>query len=93
MPWKETTVDQLAENLGLNAAEVREKQKLIQQIIKARKQMGLSQTDLAAKLGVTQGRVAQIESGVGTRKVTFDVLLHILSLLGYEFKIVSKRAA
>ena len=93
MPWKEITVEQLAESLGLNATEIREKQKLIQQIIKARKRLGLSQADLAAKVGVTQGRIAQIESGVGTRKVTFDVLLQLLCSLGYEFKIVSKRAA
>ena len=42
---------------------------------------------------MTQGRIAQIESGIGTNRVTFDTLLHILSVLGYEFRIVSKKAA
>jgi len=35
----------------------------------------------------------QIESGVGTAKVTFDVLLNILTELGYDFKIVSLKKA
>ena len=93
MAWKEMNIDELADSLGVNVAEVREKQKLIHLIAKARKKMKLSQAQLAKKVGVTQGRIAQIESGVGTNRVTFDTLLHILSALGYEFKIVSKKAA
>ena len=93
MAWKEISVEQLAKTLGVNAAEVREKQKIIQLIIAARKKAKLSQAALAKKIGVTQGRIAQIESGVGTSKMTFDVLLNILMALGYDFKIVSKKAA
>jgi len=93
MAWKEMSVDELARRLGVNSAEVREKQRLIQQIVKIRKNAGLSQAQLAKKLNVTQGRIAQIESGIGTSQVTFDVLLHILNVLGYEFKITSKKAA
>ncbi len=93
MAWKEMTVDELAESLGVSAAEAREKQKLIQLIVAARKKVGLSQVQLAKKAGVTQGRIAQIESCIGTNRVSFDVLLHLLTLLGYEFRIVSKKAA
>jgi transcriptional regulator with XRE-family HTH domain len=93
MAWKEMTVEELADNLGVNVKEVQEKQKLIQLITKARKASGLSQADLAKKVGVSQSRIAQIESGVGTSKVTFDVLLNLLSVLGYDFKIVPKKAA
>lgn len=93
MAWKEMTLEEVADSLGVNVAEVREKHKLIQQIIKVRKKAALSQVQLAKKLNVTQGRVAQIESGVGTHRVTFDVLLHILCILGYEFKITSRKAA
>ncbi len=93
MPWKEMSTEKLAKSLGLNAAEVREKQRLIQLIISARKEMGLSQVALAKKLKVSQGRIAQIESGIGTAKITFDVLLGVLSVLGYEYKIISKRVA
>ena len=93
MAWKEMTVEELAGNLGVNVKEVQEKQKLIQLITKARKANGLSQAALAKKVGVSQSRIAQVESGVGTSKVTFDVLLNLLSILGYDFKIVPKKAA
>ena len=45
--------------------------------------MGKSQ-----KIGVTQGRIAQIESRLGTAKVTLEILLSLLRELGYEYKIV-----
>jgi transcriptional regulator with XRE-family HTH domain len=93
MAWKEMTIEELANNLGVNVKEVQEKQKLIQLITKARKANGLSQAALAKKVGVSQSRIAQIESGVGTSKVTFDVLLNLLLTLGYDFKIVPKKAA
>ena len=93
MAWKEMTVEEIAASLGVNVSEVREKQHLIQMIIKARKARKLSQAALAKKVGVTQGRIAQIESGIGTANVTLDLLLSILSILGYEFRIVTKKAA
>jgi len=93
MAFKEMNIDELASNLGVNASEVREKQKLIELIVKTRKESKISQAALAKKAGVTQSRIAQIESGVGTSKITFDVLLNILRLLGYDFKIMTKKAA
>ncbi len=93
MAWKEMNIDELAKSLGVNASEVREKQKLIQLIVKIRKEQKMSQVALAKKAGVTQSRIAQIESGIGTSKVTFDILLNILTILGYDFKILPKRAA
>jgi transcriptional regulator with XRE-family HTH domain len=93
MAFKEMNTDQLANSLGVNASEVREKQKLIELIVKTRKESKISQATLAKKAGVTQSRIAQIESGVGTSKVTFDVLFNILRLLGYDFKIMAKKAA
>lgn len=61
--------------------------------MKARKEKKISQTELAKKIGVTQSRIAQIESGVGTSKITFDVLLNVLSVLGFDFKIHTRPAA
>ncbi|MCB0308785.1 MAG: helix-turn-helix transcriptional regulator [Bdellovibrionales bacterium] len=58
-----------------------------------RKAEGWSQTKLAKELGVSQSRIAQIESGVGTSKITFDVLLQFLLTLGCVFKIVVKKEA
>lgn len=93
MAWKEMTIEELAKSLGVNAAEVREKQRLIKLIVKERKFANLSQMKLAKKVGVTQGRIAQIESGIGTTRITFDVLLNILSVLGYDFRILPRKAA
>lgn len=93
MAWKETNFEKLAKSLGVDPAEVREKQKLMELISEARQERGLSQLALAKKLGVSQGRIAQIESGVGTAKVTYDVLLNVLRTLGYEIKIVPRKVA
>ena len=93
MGWKEMDLNQLAKSLGVSPSEVREKHKLIQLIIATRKKRGFSQAVLAKKIGVSQSRIAQIESGIGTAKITFDVLLNILSELGYDFEIETKKAA
>ena len=93
MAWKEMNTDELAKSLGVNVSEVREKQKLINLIVRVRKEQKVSQVVLAKRARVSQSRIAQIESGIGTSKVTFDVLLNILSLLGYDFKILPKKAA
>jgi len=93
MPWKDLTIEELAQSLGANISEVREKQKLSSLIIKTRKTRGMSQAMLAKKLKISQGRVAQIESGIGTSRITFDVLLGALKSLGFEYRVVTKRAA
>lgn len=93
MAWKEMTLEELAKSLGADITEVREKQKLIDMIHKIRKAKKLSQATLAKKLGVSQARVAQIESGIGTAKVTFDVLFNMLITLGYEYRVFTKKAA
>lgn len=92
MAWKEMNIHELAKSLGINPIEVREKHKLIELIIYERKKRKLSQAKLAKKLGITQSRMAQIESGIGTARITFDILLNILLSLGYKFKIVSKKS-
>lgn len=93
MPWKDVSIEELAETLGVNITEVREKQKLCALIAKARKAQRLSQADLARRLNVTQGRVAQIESGIGTSRMTFDVLLAALGALGFDYRVVTRKAA
>ncbi len=93
MAWKEMSVEEIARSMGIDVSEVREKQHLIHLIVRGRKVQRLSQVALAKKAGVTQGRIAQIESGIGTANITFDVLLGILAVLGYQFRIVTKKAA
>lgn len=93
MPWKEVNIEQLAKSLGADLSEVREKQRLIGRIIKIRKAKKISQAALAKKLGVSQARIAQIESGIGTSKITFDVIFNILVTLGYDYRVITTRAA
>lgn len=93
MAWKEMTVEELAKSLGANITEVREKQKLISMIIRIRKAKKLSQAALAKKLNISQARVAQIESGIGTAQITFDILFNILVALGYDYRVVTTKAA
>jgi len=93
MSWKEVTVEQLAKSLGANISEIREKQRLIAMIVKIRKAKKLSQAALAKKVGVSQARIAQIESGVGTTKISFDVIFNILVALGYDYRVTAHKAA
>ena len=93
MAWKEISIEKLAKSLGANVAEIREKQRLVGLIVKARKEKKLSQAALAKKLGISQARIAQIESGVGTAKVTFDVLFNMLVALGFDYRVVTRKAA
>jgi len=93
MAWKEISIEKLAKSLGANVTEIREKQRLVALILKTRKAKKLSQAALAKKLEISQARIAQIESGVGTAKVTFDVLFNMLVALGYDYRVVTKKAA
>jgi transcriptional regulator with XRE-family HTH domain len=94
MPWETLSMEKLAASLGVDINEVREKHRLIDKIIEIRIQKKLSQAKLAKMAKVTQGRIAQIESGIGTSNITFDVLFRLLDILGYKFKIVpTKKAA
>ena len=93
MPWKEVTSEELAKSLNINLEEIREKQRLMELIKKVRKEKYLSQAALAKKVGVTQSRIAQIESKVETSKVSFEILFGILKHLGYECRIITKKAS
>lgn len=93
MAFKKMSVDKLARTLGVDAHEAREKHRLIELIRKTRKDKKLSQAALAKRIGVTQGRIAQIESQIGTAKVTFEVLFGILRELGFELKVIAKKVA
>jgi len=93
MAWKEVSIEELAKSLGANVTEIREKQRIVGLIVTTRKEKKLSQAALAKKLGLSQARIAQIESGVGTAKVTFDVLFNMLVALGLDYRVVTKKAA
>lgn len=93
MPFTNVDTKKLAKEIGVDYEEAKERQRLIGKIVKTRKAKRLSQAALAKKVGVTQARIAQVESGVGTAKITFDVLFGVLGALGYSIKVQLKKIA
>ena len=91
MPWKTLTAKEFAKRAGVDFGEMMQKHRLIKQIVRIRKQKGMSQAELAKKLGVSQPRIAKIESRIGTHKITFDALFRILAVLGYSCTVNTKR--
>ena len=52
---------------------------------KIRKSCGLTQTELAKKLGVTQQQYSRYE--VGTNKITLEMFIRILDICNYQLKV------
>ena len=90
MPWDNVNAEKWAEELGVNINELRQKDQLIQKIVKSRKRFGLTQIRLAEMVGVSQPRIAQIENRTNIGQISFDVLLNILEILGHDFKITTR---
>jgi len=88
MAWKNFTLKELADHLNLDYKEVSEKHRLISVIKKRRQELKYTQEDLARVLNISQSRIAKIESGLGTKNVSFDLLFRILTALGFECKVV-----
>jgi len=93
MAWKDVDLNKWAKDMKVDLLEVDQKLKLREMIVKLRKQQGLTQDKLAARVGVSRTRIVQIENGVKIQKMTFDVLLRVLQGLGYQYKISAKKAA
>ncbi len=65
---------------------VKEKAKVVKKIIEYRNKHGLTQTEFAHKVGVTQQYISKIEEGDFSR---LDTIEHLLHAIGYKlvFKI------
>lgn len=87
MPWEKVSIEQWAEELGVNINELRQKEQLIAKIVQSRKRLGLTQGQLAEMVGVSQPRIAQIENRTKIGKISFD----ILGVLGHDFKITTRK--
>ncbi len=87
MPWQKVNLDSWAQETGVDLPELRQKNQLIEEIVRTRKSLGLTQVQLAQLVGVSQPRIAQIENRTRIGSITFDVLLQILGYLGYTFDI------
>lgn len=91
MPWETLDLQELAAQLGVNYSEVKAKHELIEKIKAVRTKHNLTQEDLGSMLGKTQSWIAKVESGVGTKSVSFEALFKILAALGYDYKISTKK--
>ena len=93
MPFEKVDTKSLAKKYGIDINTIRAKHELIEKIIAARKKSSLSQKELAALIGKSQSFIAKIENGIGTKNFSFDLLLKILNVLGYQFKISIKKSS
>ncbi|WP_053954660.1 helix-turn-helix transcriptional regulator [Inediibacterium massiliense] len=96
MPFKkinaqEIVKDKIEKDQEFKAAyeEISEEYKLIREVVKARKEMGLTQQNLADKIGVKQQVISRFEN---ERHIpTLDNFLKILHGLDLEISICKKK--
>jgi len=87
----EVTTDNVFAALGRpNPEELMARSKLLIQVSTLIKNSGLSQADVAKKLGITQPKVSMLVSG-RLSEFSTDSLLHYLSILGCEVEIRVKK--
>ena len=92
MPFETVNTRKLASKYGIDLETIDAKHALINKIKTARLKQGLSQNDLALRINKSQSFIAKVESGIGTKNFSFDLLLLILKSLGYEFKIMTRKS-
>ncbi|MBI1909415.1 MAG: helix-turn-helix transcriptional regulator [Deltaproteobacteria bacterium] len=89
------SLDEFGNAIGLSAldkAVVRQKNRMIDCLKVARLRKGLSQGELARRLGTKQPAIARMEAGcVG--EVSFDFLIRVALALGVPLEVVSTRKA
>ncbi|NUN96737.1 MAG: helix-turn-helix transcriptional regulator [Candidatus Omnitrophica bacterium] len=59
----------------------------LDEILKARVESGLTQAQVAKRIGTTQSAVARLESGCGTHSPTVATLRRYASALGYRLEV------
>lgn len=74
--------------------ELKEEFELLDEILKARTEAGLTQAELATRIGTTQSAVARLESSVGKHSPSIGTLRRYASALGYrlQVRLVKKRS-
>ena len=67
--------------------ELAEEFELLDEILKARAAAGLTQAEVAARIGTTQSAVARLESAVGKHAPSIATLRRYASALGYRLQL------
>ena len=60
---------------------------ILDEILKARRSAGLTQAEVAAKIGTTQSVVARLESDIGKHSPSIATLKRYASALGYRIQV------
>ena len=60
---------------------------LLDEILKARAAAGLTQAEVAARIGTTQSAVARLESAIGKHSPSIATLKRYASALGYRLQV------
>ncbi len=60
---------------------------LLDEILKARVEAGLTQAELAERIGTTQSAVARLESAIGKHSPSIATLRRYASALGYRLQV------
>ena len=96
MPFKKLNVQEVVDKkiktddkFATAYSEVENEYKLIREIVKARKEQGLTQQELAEKVGVKQQVISRIERE--KHIPTLDNFLKILDGVGLELKLEKKQ--
>ena len=86
IPWKEVKKDLLKDPETASAyAELDEEFAFIASMIRARREKGISQEDLALRVGTSQGNISRLESGKHNPSLRF--LRRVASALDQELKV------
>lgn len=65
--------------------ELQQRKKLIAQLVEARIEQGISQTELARRLGIHRSGICRLESG--TQNPTLDMIIKIASALDKDISL------
>ncbi len=66
---------------------LREEFEILDEILKARAEAGVTQAELAARIGTTQSAVARLETGRGKHSPSIGTLKRYASALGYRLQV------
>ena len=66
---------------------LKEEFELLDDILKARAEAGVTQAELAARIGTTQSAVARMETAIGKHSPSIATLTRYASALGYRLQV------
>ena len=74
-------------NVSREYEGLKEEFEILDEILKARAAAGLTQAELAARIGTTQSAVARLETAIGKHSPSIGTLKRYASALGYRLQV------